>query len=268
VRVPLDADAIAPPGADRSAARFGVLGVMVDAMQTDDVVEAMRGWIAEADTFRFVAVTGFHGVTEARGDPSFKRILDEADLVVPDGMPLVWLGRRDGFHLPRRVYGPELLQTFCRSTGDEFSHFFFGGASGVAERLSSILRERYGVRVAGCLSPPFRPLSRAEDDAMVEQINAARPDVLWVGLSTPKQERWMYDHRHALEIPAGVGVGAAFDFVSGTKRAAPLWMQERGLEWLFRLASEPRRLWRRYLVGGSRFVYWVALERLGIRRFR
>jgi N-acetylglucosaminyldiphosphoundecaprenol N-acetyl-beta-D-mannosaminyltransferase len=252
--------------AETPRSTFTVLGVSVDAVQISDVVRLMRGWIADAVGFRFIAVTGFHGVMEARRDLSFKRVLDTADLVVPDGMSLVWLGRREGLDLPRRVYGPELLEAFCRDTGGNYTHFFLGGAPGVAERLATTLRNRYGIRVAGVLSPPFHPLSTAEHEDIVAKINAASPDVLWVGISTPKQERWLYDHRLVLRIPIGVGIGAAFDFVSGEKRSAPTWMQDRGLEWLFRLASEPRRLWRRYLVGGSRFVYWIALERLGIRR--
>jgi N-acetylglucosaminyldiphosphoundecaprenol N-acetyl-beta-D-mannosaminyltransferase len=249
------------------SSKFGVLGVSVDAVQIDEVILAMREWIKEANNFRFVAVTGFHGVTEARRDPAFKKVLDAADLVVPDGMPLVWVGRRAGFDLPRRVYGPELLQTFCRRTRSTYSHFFLGGLPGVADRVSAILSHLYDIRVAGTFSPPFGAVSEPEDEALVARINAARPDVLWVGLSTPKQEQWLHDHRDVLTVPVGVGVGAAFDFVSGAKRSAPTWMQERGLEWLFRLASEPGRLWRRYLLGGPRFVYWLFLERLGLRKF-
>lgn len=263
----LEGDALNEDARGLVSPSFQVLGVSVNALQTADVLQIMRRWIAERGAFKFIAVTGFHGVTEAQRDPSCKHALDAAALVVPDGMPLVWLGRSDGFDLPRRVYGPELLQSFCRETGDGFSHFFFGGAPGVPERLSRILRDRYGIQVAGTLSPPFHPVSQDEDEALVERINAARPDVLWVGLSTPKQERWMNDHRDVLDVPVAVGVGAAFDFVSGTKRSAPTWMQERGLEWLFRLVNEPRRLWRRYLIGGARFIYWVSLERLGLKDF-
>ncbi len=247
--------------------RFLVLGVPIAAVQIPDVVGMIRAWVGERQGCRAIAVTGMHGVTEAQRDPAFKRILNDADLVVPDGMPLVWLGRMHGSELPRRVYGPELLEAFCRQTGDGFRHFFYGGAPGVPERLSRILHARYGIRVAGTLSPPFRPLSSDESAEHVRRINDSQPDVLWVGLSTPKQERWMNDHRAALEVPVVVGVGAAFDFVSGTKRSAPAWMQERGLEWLFRLLSEPTRLWRRYLVGGSQFLYWLVLERLRLRDF-
>jgi N-acetylglucosaminyldiphosphoundecaprenol N-acetyl-beta-D-mannosaminyltransferase len=243
-------------------ATFDVLGVRVAAVQIPDVVRRFQGWIATRDQSRYVAVTGMHGIVQAQTDRRFKHVLDEADLVVPDGMPLVWLGRSAGHHLPRRVYGPELMETFLRDTRGEYRHFFYGGVSGVPERLARILFERHGVNVVGTLSPPFRPLAPEEDEDVIRRINRSGADVLWVGLSTPKQEYWMHEHASRLEVPVAVGVGAAFDFLSGTKRSAPAWMRERGLEWLFRLINEPNRLWRRYLVGGSLFTYWIAVDRI------
>jgi len=208
-----------------------------------------------------------HGITETQYDPSFKQMLNSADLVVADGMPLVWLGRWHGHAMRRRVYGPELMEIFCRETGALYRHYFYGGGPGVAERLAEILRQRYGVRTAGTWSPPFRPLTEEEKVEVARRIEAAAPDVVWVGLSTPKQERWMYEHRSRLSVPLMAGIGAAFDFVAGTKKQAPAWVRESGLEWLFRLAQEPRRLWRRYLVMGSKFVWNVALELLRLRKF-
>lgn len=243
-------------------ATFDVLGVRVAAVQIPDVVRRFQGWIAARDRCRYVAVTGMHGIVQAQTDRRFKHVLDEAELVVPDGMPLVWLGRSAGHHLPRRVYGPELMETFLRETRGRYSHFFYGGVSGVAERLARMLNERHGVNVIGALSPPFSPLAPEEDEDVIRRINRSGADVLWVGLSTPKQEYWMYEHASQLEVPVAVGVGAAFDFLSGAKRSAPAWMQERGLEWLFRLVNEPTRLWRRYLVGGSLFAYWIAVDRM------
>lgn len=246
---------------------FMVLGVKVHAVQIPDVIQLMERWIRERTGSRFIAVTGMHGVMVAQEEKDFKKVLNSADLVVPDGMPLVWLGRRRGYPLRRRVYGPELMETFCRETGSRYKHFLYGGAPGVAERLAKTLRRKYQVRVAGTFSPPFRPLTAEEDAEVVGLINRAEPDILWVGLSTPKQEHWMYDHREKLHVPVMVGVGAAFDFLSGLKPMAPRWMQEHGLEWLFRLLTEPRRLWRRYLVCGSKFVFYVLLEELKIRTF-
>lgn len=246
---------------------FKVLGVPVHAVQIPVVIRTMEDWVKSRAGCKFIAVTGMHGVTEAQNSPEFKEVLRQADLVVPDGMPLVWLGRGARFGLPRRVYGPELMESFCRSSGSEFNHFFYGGGPGTAETVARTLQERYGIRIAGTLTPPFRPLTEEEDRAMLRVINESGPDIIWVGLSTPKQELWMHEHADRLQVPVAVGVGAAFDLVPGLKKSAPKWMQEHGLEWLFRLVSEPRRLWRRYLVGGTRFAYWVLLERLGLRSF-
>src|SRR5215472_7947069 len=248
------------------ASTFKVLGVRVNAVQIPDVIAQMESWIADRYQCHFVAVTGMHGVTEAQHDALFKQILNSADLVVPDGMPLVWLGRHHGHPLERRVYGPELMQTFCGATGSKYRHFFYGGMPGVAALIGKVLESKYGINVVGDYSPPFRPLSNQEDEEIVALINAARPDVLWVGLSTPKQERWMYEHRPKLLVPAVVGVGAAFDLNSGRSRQAPRWMREHGLEWFFRLLLEPRRLWKRYLIYGSEFACRVALELLSLRR--
>lgn len=246
---------------------FGVLGVHVDAVQIPDAVTRMEDWIRQRAAGHFIAVTGMHGVTEALHDKSFKTILNSASLVVPDGMPLVWLGRQAGYPLKRRVYGPELLETFCREVGSRYRHFFYGGAPGVADQLASTLHGRCDIRIAGTYSPPFRPLSRVEEKHVIRLINDSQPDILWVGLSTPKQERWMYQHRARLNVPVLVGVGAAFDLVTGRVRQAPAWMQENGLEWLFRLSQEPQRLWHRYMVYGSKFVWNVFLELTKVKKF-
>lgn len=246
---------------------FRVLGVAIDAVQIPDVVAQMQRWILDGPASHFIAVTGMHGVTEAQHDSRFKQILNSADLVVPDGMPLVWLGRRRGRNLRRRVYGPELMLAFCQTTGSRYRHFFYGGLPGVAASLGDTLRKKYGIYIAGTYSPPFHLLSEDEDKAIIAKIHAAKPDVLWVGLSTPKQERWMYAHRRQLRVPVIVGVGAAFDLNSGRTRQAPPWMREHGFEWAFRLLQEPRRLWRRYLIYGSEFAWSVGLESLGLRRF-
>ncbi len=246
-----------------------MLGVRVDAIQIPGAVERLEDWIGRRERCHYVAVTGMHGVMEALHDSSFHAILNSADMVVPDGMPLVWLARLAGHKLARRVYGPEFMMTFCETTeGRGYRHFFYGGKPGVAEKLASALTSRFPrIQVAGICVPPFRPLTPEEDGEVVSQIERAAPDVLWVGLSTPKQERWMNAHRYRLKVPVLVGVGAAFDIHAGEVRQAPRWMREHGLEWLFRLCSEPRRLWRRYIVYGSEFLFWVALEQLGLRKF-
>jgi exopolysaccharide biosynthesis WecB/TagA/CpsF family protein len=250
-------------------ATFNVLGVRTQAVQIKQVIEQMLGWIRARDGCRSVAAADMHCIVEAQRDPSYKSILNATDLVVPDGMPLVWLGRRKGHILRRRVYGPDLLVAFCEEgAGLGYRHFFYGGEPGVAERLAESLKIRFpGLNVVGTCSPPFRPLSADEDAEMVEMINRAAPDVLWVGLGAPKQERWMHEHKDQVRVPVLVGVGAAFDLLSGRRRQAPRWMREHGFEWLFRLLQEPRRLWRRYLVYGSQFIAYLALDSLRLKNF-
>jgi N-acetylglucosaminyldiphosphoundecaprenol N-acetyl-beta-D-mannosaminyltransferase len=253
----------------RKMSSFLLLGVRIDALQIPDVIATIERWIDQRDRCHYIAVTGMHGVTEARHDPVFKAILNAADMVVPDGMPLVWIGRLRGKNLARRVYGPELMMTFCTETASHgYRHFLFGGAPGLPEKLSETLRAKHpALQVAGTFSPPFRPVSPDEDEEILDMINCSAPDILWVGLSTPKQERWMHKHRDRLNVPVVVGVGAAFDINSGTKKQAPSWMREHGLEWFFRLLQEPRRLWRRYILYGSEFLFFAALE-LFFRRKR
>ena len=247
---------------------FKVLGVRIDAVQVQDATGQMGRWIQERNGSHFIAVTGMHGVMEAQDDPHFKEILNSADLVVPDGISMVWLGRyRHGFPLKRRATGSDIMEEFCRQTGNQYRHFLYGGTPAASEALARVLREKHGVQVVGAYVPPFRPLSPEEDTEVRAAINQAQPDILWVGLSTPKQERWMFDHRAALGVPVMLGVGAAFDFISGAKRRAPRWMGEHGLEWLYRFVAEPRRLWRRVLVQAPRFVWFVTLEQLGLKKF-
>jgi N-acetylglucosaminyldiphosphoundecaprenol N-acetyl-beta-D-mannosaminyltransferase len=244
--------------------------VRVDAVQIPDVVARMEDWIGCRCGFRFICVTGMHGVTEAQHDSEFKDILNASDLVVPDGFPLVWLGRRKGYsQLRRRVYGPELMATFCEQTaGKAYRHFFYGGAPGVADELAKRFREKYpGLQVAGTFCPPFRALTIEEDEEVIRSIRNSHADIVWVGLSTPKQERWMFEHRDRLNVPVLIGVGAAFDIHTERTSQAPRWMQEHGLEWFFRLTHEPKRLWKRYLLYGSEFVFLVVLESLGVKRF-
>jgi N-acetylglucosaminyldiphosphoundecaprenol N-acetyl-beta-D-mannosaminyltransferase len=229
--------------------------VGVSAIDMTQALATIEGWIARGER-HYVCVTGVHGVMESRRDSELQRIHHDAGLVTPDGMPLVWLARRAGFPHVDRVYGPDLLLACCEiSVRRGYRHFFYGGGAGVPELLAERLSRRFpGLCVAGTYSPPFRPLQPQEDEDVVQRLNASGADIVWVGLSTPKQERWMHEHRGRLGAAVLIGVGAAFDFHAGLKRQAPRWMQRSGLEWLFRLAHEPRRLWRRYSYNNVRFV--------------
>jgi N-acetylglucosaminyldiphosphoundecaprenol N-acetyl-beta-D-mannosaminyltransferase len=227
--------------------RLDLLGVQVSAINLADAIETVERWIREGGR-NYVCVTGVHGLMESRRDERLRDIHNRAGLVTPDGMPLVWLSHLLGKSRTEQVCGRDLMRMLTAvSALRGYRQFYYGGAEGVAEKLKQAVTTGYpGVVVAGVLCPPFRQLTREEDDDVVDTINAARPDIVWVGLSTPKQERWMAGHFGRIDAPVMIGVGAAFDFLAGTKRQPPVWMQRNGLEWLFRLCSEPRRLGRRY----------------------
>jgi N-acetylglucosaminyldiphosphoundecaprenol N-acetyl-beta-D-mannosaminyltransferase len=243
-----------------------VLGVNVSATTMDEAVGLIDGWISRREP-RYVCVSGMHGVMESQRDDRLRGIHNSADLVTPDGMSLVWLCRIKGHHRVERVYGPDLMLALCAGLPDRtYRHFFYGATEELLSALTGRLSTRFpGLTVAGTFAPPFRPLTAQEDADVVRRINEARPDIVWVGLSTPKQERWMAEHVDRLDAPVLIGVGAAFDFHAGMKRQAPRWMQRNGLEWLFRLLSEPRRLAGRYLVNIPLFAWYLVLDALGLR---
>jgi N-acetylglucosaminyldiphosphoundecaprenol N-acetyl-beta-D-mannosaminyltransferase len=257
------------PSSQESVSSFSVLGVRIEAVQIRDVIGCLETWIREKSKSRFVAVCNVHMVMEAHRDHRFMEILNSSGLTVPDGKPLTWLGRHSGFKLNRRVYGPDLFQDFFLVTRDRsYRHYFYGGHQDVTARMIERLRQRIPeIEVAGYYSPPYRTLTEEEDRRVVEQINQSHPDIVWVGLGCPKQEHWMYEHRDSLKAPVMVGVGQAFNIVAGTLKQAPTWMREHGLEWLFRLLLEPRRLWKRYLVYNTMFVYYVAIELLDFKPY-
>jgi N-acetylglucosaminyldiphosphoundecaprenol N-acetyl-beta-D-mannosaminyltransferase len=240
-----------------------ILGMRVDATRYD----AVTGAVLERARRRqggMVCVASVHMVMECHADPELRRVVNGAEFVTPDGMPLVWGLRCLGIPGARRVYGPELTDTLCRrATAEGVTVGFYGGAPEVLDALVPRLVERHpGLRVAFHTSPPFRPLTPEEDQHVIAAIRESGVQVLFVGLGCPKQERWMAAHRDAVDCVM-LGVGAAFDFLAGAKPQAPRWMQVAGLEWLFRLAWEPRRLWRRYLLLNPRFVARFALQLLG-----
>jgi N-acetylglucosaminyldiphosphoundecaprenol N-acetyl-beta-D-mannosaminyltransferase len=249
-------------------ARTNVLGVGVSAINLSLAMQVIEQWI-ETQTPNYICVTGVHGIMESQNDPALRQIHNNAGLVTPDGMPLVWLSKLMGQSHVDRVYGPDLMLAFCQlSVQKGYRHFLYGSSEAVLTQLSKRLCQRIpGIQIVGAYSPPFRPLTEAEDQSVVAQINESAADVVWVGLSTPKQEQWMASHLGHLSAPVLVGVGAAFDFHAGTKPQAPYWMQRSGLEWVFRLSTEPRRLWKRYLFNNPRFILSVCLQISGLRNY-
>jgi N-acetylglucosaminyldiphosphoundecaprenol N-acetyl-beta-D-mannosaminyltransferase len=248
--------------------RVNVLGVGISVLNLRTAREA----IADAVRARrkgYICVTGVHGVMEAQDDDAFKKILNGALLCTPDGMPMVWAGKLNGQRDMSRVYGPDLMLDVCAwSETSGAKHFFYGGADGVAELLAQKLQAKFPkLRVVGTFMPPFRALNADEVKQLQAQVAAVSPDVLWVGLSTPKQEKFMAEFLPKLDATLMIGVGAAFDFHSGRVRQAPRWMQRSGLEWCYRLCSEPRRLAKRYCRNNPLFVVKFFSQLTGWKKY-
>ncbi len=231
-----------------------ILGMRVDALTYPDALERVVRW-ARAGEARTVGVATVNNVMEAYDHPPFRDVMNRCDLVTPDGTPLVWGLRLLGVPDATRVYGPELTpRLLARAAEAGLPVGFYGGSPEVIEALRAVAADRWpALKIAYAYSPPFRTLDDREDEEIVGAIVASGVRILFVGLGCPKQERWMDDHRDRLPL-VQLGVGAAFDFLAGTKRQAPAILQRAGLEWLFRLATEPRRLWKRYLRHNPRFV--------------
>jgi N-acetylglucosaminyldiphosphoundecaprenol N-acetyl-beta-D-mannosaminyltransferase len=248
-------------------ARLDVLGVHVSAVNIPIAIAEIDRWVRHG--YRsYVTLTGVHGVMESVRNESILRAHNAAGLVLPDGMPLVWLLWHGGFRLADRVYGPDLmLALFNHSQRTGYRHFLYGATSAALALLKAVLERKFpAARIVGAHPPPFRPAGADEDEAVIEMINASAADIIWVGLSTPKQELWMTRLRPRLSAPVLIGVGAAFDFHAGLVRQAPRWAQRSGLEWAFRTVMEPRRLAKRYLRNNPTFLARLAAEKLGLRR--
>jgi N-acetylglucosaminyldiphosphoundecaprenol N-acetyl-beta-D-mannosaminyltransferase len=247
--------------------RCNVLGVGISAVNLDSAAQIINSWIASREK-NYVCITGVHGVMESQTDERLRQIHNHAGMVTPDGMPMVWLNKLAGNNHVSRVYGPDLMLKVCgEGIAQGTRHYFYGGGEGVADLLATALKTRFpGLNVVGTFCPPFRKMIEVEDAGIVSAINATNADIVWVGLSTPKQEFWMSGHLGRIDAPVMIGVGAAFDFHAGLKRQAPPWMQKSGLEWFYRLCTEPGRLWKRYLKNNPLFVAYLLLNKLGLRR--
>ncbi len=240
-----------------------ILGSRVQLASAGATADQIERWIEAGDMrCRRVIVTGFHGLWEAHKDPGLWSILNSADLWVPDGIAPVWAARLHGHRQVERAPGADILREFlARADGKGYRSYFYGDTEAALSALcGAVARDYPGHRIAGAFSPPFRPLTDAEDREIVDRINAARHEVLWVGLGMAKQDIWIYERLTRLKVPVAIGVGAAFGFVGGTVPRCPDWIGRMGFEWVYRFAKEPRKLWRRDLLDGPRFLYHVGMD--------
>jgi N-acetylglucosaminyldiphosphoundecaprenol N-acetyl-beta-D-mannosaminyltransferase len=248
--------------------RADVLGVRISAINLKMAVEMSDRWIPTGQSGYF-CLTGVHGVMEAQHDPQLRRILNRALINAPDGMPMTWVGRHRGFREMDRVFGPEFMTAMCRLSVERgYRSFLYGGKPGVGELLrAALLRKFRGLQVVGTYTPPFGDLAQEEEEGILAQINRAKPDILWIGLSTPRQERFMARYLDRLQVPLLVGVGAAFDYHTGHIRDCSDWIKRSGLQWLHRLLQDPKRLWKRYLKNNPAFLWHLACQLSGWRKY-
>ncbi len=246
-----------------------VLGSEVDLVELPEVMTRVRRWIDRPDgRCHRITVTGFHGLWWAYKDPQVHAALNSADLWVPDGIAPVWVARLKGVKGVQRLPGIDLMEGFLALANERgYRSFFYGDTDDTLRHLHEKVRTRYPHhQVAGLYSPPYRALTPEEDRQVVEMINAARPDVLWVALGLPKQDLWIYEHKDRLTVPVAIGVGAAFRFLAGTVKRAPKRVGDAGFEWAWRFVMEPSKLWRR-AIEAPQFVFHVALELAGLKRY-
>ncbi|MFH1772625.1 MAG: WecB/TagA/CpsF family glycosyltransferase [Candidatus Omnitrophota bacterium] len=243
-----------------------VLGVKLNPYGIKEVADFIEQWISayKQGPAKYICVTNVNSVVEAQKNPYLKEITNASDLSVCDGMPLVWAARRNNFKLKERVYGFALMNEILKiSLSKGYKNYFYGSTPYVIDKMVINVRSKYpGLKICGSYSPPFRNLTAKEKEEVIRNINNSKADIVWVGLGYPKQEIWMYEYRDSIKCPVFIGVGAAFDFFAGNKRQAPVWIQNAGLEWFFRLLCEPKRLWRRYLVNNTIFIFLMLKKAL------
>jgi len=249
--------------------KYEVLGVRISAVNINQTISLIDDLISSGKK-GYITVTGVHGIMESQRNKEVLEAHNRSFLTVPDGMPLVWLGRWFGFKNVSRCYGPDLMLALMeRSLKKDYRHFFYGGKPGIVQLLRTKMKEKYpGLKIAGVFTPPFRPLNPKEEENLIEKVERVKPHIFWVGLSTPKQELFMFHYLNELNVSLMIGVGAAFDFHAGQVKQAPKWIQRSGFEWLFRLLMDPKRLWKRYLRNNPEFLYLLFRESLIEKRQR
>lgn len=239
-----------------------ILRTRVNAIEIPDIIQYIQNLISKKQCHNYIVVANVDTIITSKFNALMQEAVNNSSLAIPDGFPLLIMQRLFGNSLKKRAYGPDLMRQFLQATENYgYSHFFYGATENTLNKLTNNIVTLFPkTKISGSYAPPFRPLTKEEDNKIIEMINNIAPDVLWIGIGCPKQELWMFNHREKLNIPVMVGVGAAFDFMAGTKRQAPAWIRDRGFEWLFRLITEPKRLWRRYLINNFLFIYYIGLE--------
>jgi exopolysaccharide biosynthesis WecB/TagA/CpsF family protein len=248
--------------------RANILGIGVHALNMQSALDRITASL-ESRKKDYVCVTTVNEIMIAQKDQGFRKILNHALVVAPDGMPTVWVGRIQGYSKMKRVYGPDLMREVCRMSVEKgYTHFLYGGVPGVAQQLKENLTRIYpGIKVIGSYTPPFRNLDVQEENELTELVKQLKPDILWVGLGAPRREEFMAKYLDRLDIKLMIGVGAAFDFLTDRLKEAPQWVKNLGLQWLHRLLQEPRRLWKRYALNNPAFLYKISLQLLGLEKY-
>jgi N-acetylglucosaminyldiphosphoundecaprenol N-acetyl-beta-D-mannosaminyltransferase len=241
---------------------YKLIGVKINLITLHQTLEIISGWISQKSIGHQIIVSNTHILMECKINHQLKIAINCSDLIIPDGMPLVFFGRLRGFPEATRTDGPSLLlESLSFSNRYSWKHYFYGSTPDVINKLQEKVVNNYPTaQIAGAYSPPFQQQTPDEIQADIDRINAAKPDILWVGLGCPKQEIWIYQHKNQLKVPAILGVGLAFDILAGNKKRAPVWMQKSGLEWLYRFFQEPGRLWKRYLKYNTQFLFFATIE--------
>lgn len=239
---------------------YDLLGVNVAVTNLSRSCKVVDEWIKQKHK-TYVCIAPVSTIMDCQDSEEYRSVINSSGMTTPDGMPLVWTGKLRGKKEISRTYGPDLMPALCDLSQDRgYKHYFYGGTQESLTYLKQRLTDQYPkLNVAGSHAPAMLNIKEKEDQNVIDAINEAQPDILWVGLGSPKQDYWMSIHRPELNVPVIIGVGAAFDFLSGAKKQAPRWVQRSGLEWLYRLVSEPKRLWRRYLIGNTRFI-WLLIK--------
>jgi N-acetylglucosaminyldiphosphoundecaprenol N-acetyl-beta-D-mannosaminyltransferase len=251
----------------RTKTRVNILGIGANPITMEDALDQIGDWIVQREK-NYVCVMPAHSVMDCFEDPELRRIFNRSGMTTPDGMSIVWLLKLNGYRFVERVYGPDLMiSAMSISKTKKWRHYFLGGTQEVLDRLQDSIRSEYpGVEIRGTFSPPFRPLTQDEENQIVKKINESQADILWVGMGSPRQEKWMAENKQKMDVPVMIGVGAAFDFLSGAKPQAPQWVQKSGMEWFYRLCKEPGRLWKRY-IRYPKFVILALCQLLKLKEY-